>query len=135
MINIFIALLATAVGVYLGSIIFGKETSEKPTEPDRNSPMVICMVFHKNKPLTKETLLNDCLKPRAVEIAHHFGLPFMPVDKEIWKSLDKLADQIMQWWNPDYPELVLVAHKLEGRVVLNWTWAVQSTGVIDELGR
>lgn len=133
MINIFIALLSVSIGIYVGSIVFGHETTEAEPKPDRNSPLVICMVFHKR--LTKETLLNDCLKPRAVEIARHFGLPFMPVDKELWKSLDKLADQIMQWWNPDYPELVLVAHKLEGRVVLNWTWAVPSTGAVDELGR
>jgi hypothetical protein len=137
MINIFIALLATAVGIYIGSIVFEKGTTETEPKPDRNSPMVICMVFHKNKPLTKETLLNDCLKPRAIQIARHFGLPFIPVDKELWKSLDKLADQIMQWWNPDYNELVLVAHREtpESSVVLNWTWAVPSTGVVDELGK
>lgn len=137
MINIFIALLATAVGIYLGSVIFGHETTENEPKPDRNSPMVICMVFHKNKPLTKETLLNDCLKPRAIQIARHFGLPFMPVDKEFWKSLDKLADQIIQWWNPDYPELVLVAHREtpESSVQLNWTWAVPSHGAVDELGK
>lgn len=137
MINIFIALLATAIGIYVGSIVFGHETSETEPKPDRNSPLVICMVFHKNKNLTKETLLNDCLKPRAIQIARHFGLPWMPVDKELWKNIDKMADQIMQWWNPDYNELVLVAHRETpgGSVILNWTWAVPSTGVADELGR
>lgn len=135
MINIFIALLSVSVGIYLGSVIFCKETPEVKQEPDRDSPLVICMVFHKNKPLTKESLLNDCLKPRAIQIARHFGLQFVPVDKDLWKSLDKLADQIIQWWNPEYNELVLVAHKLEGRVVLNWTWAVPSTGAVDELGK
>lgn len=137
MTTIAIAILALAIGIYIGSIVFGKEDTEKPTEPDRDSPLVICMVFHKNKQLTKETLLNDCLKPRAIQIARHFGLQFMPVDKELWQNIDKLADQIIQWWNPDYPELVLVAHRLTpgGSVVLNWTWAVPSTGVADELGR
>ncbi len=133
MINILIALIAFAVGMFVGSIIFGKETTETEPKPDRNSPMVICMVFHKR--LTKETLLEDCLKPRAIGIARHFGLPFCPVPKDLWDSLDSLADKIMQWYNPDYPELVLVAHREtpEGSVVLNWTWAVPSTGVVDEL--
>ena len=135
MINIFIAILALAIGVFVGSVIFSKEPAQLPQEPDRNSPMVICMVFHKR--LTRETLLNDCLKPRAVQIARHFGLQFMPVDKELWRSLDKLADQIMEWYNPDYPELVLVAHREspDSSVVLNWTWAVPSHGAVDELGR
>lgn len=135
MTTIAIAILALAIGIYVGSIVFGKEATEKPTEPDSDSPLVICMVFHKNKQLTKETLLDDCLKPRAIQIARHFGLPFMPVDKELWQNIDKLSDQIIQWWNPNYNELVLVAHKLEGRVVLNWTWAVPSTGAVDELER
>ena len=138
MINIFIAVLALAIGVFVGSVIFSKEpAAQLPQEPDRNSPMVICMVFHKNKQLTKETLLNDCLKPRAIQIARHFGLPFIPVDKELWKNIDKMADQIMQWWNPDYNELVLVAHRETpgGSVILNWTWAVPSHGAVDELGR
>ena len=135
MINIFIAILALAIGVFVGSVIFSKEPAQLPQEPDRNSPMVICMVFHKR--LTRETLLNDCLKPRAVQIARHFGLQFMPVDKELWRSLDKLADQIMEWYNPDYPELVLVAHREspDSSVVLNWTWAVPSHGALNELGR
>jgi len=129
MISVLVAILALAVGAYVGSIVFGKESSEKPTEPDRDSPLVICMVFHKNKNLTKEVLLNDCLKPRAIQIARHFGLQIMPVDKELWRNIDKLADQVMQWWNPDYNELVLVAHRETpgGRVILNWTWAVPST--------
>jgi len=136
MTTIAIAILALAIGIYVGSIVFGHETTEAEPKPDRNSPLVICMVFHKTN-LTKEMLLNDCLKPRAIQIARHFGLPFMPVDKDLWKSIDKLADQIIQWWNPDYNELVLVAHRLTpgGSVVLNWTWAVPSTGVADELGR
>lgn len=134
MINIFIALLATAVGVYLGSIIFGKEPSEKPTEPDRNSPLVICMVFHKR--LTKDALL-ECLKPRAVQIARHFGLQCIPVDKELWDRLDPMAEKMMKWYNPEYNQLVLTAHRETpgGRVILNWTWAVPSHGAVDELGK
>lgn len=123
MINIFIAVLALAIGVFLGSVIFSNETAAQlPQEPDRNSPMVICMVFHKR--LTRETLLNDCLKPRAVQIARHFGLPFMPVDKDLWDSLDPLADKMMKWYNPEYCQLVLVAHRptKDSGVVLNWTW-------------
>lgn len=135
MINIFIALLATAVGIYLGSVIFGKETTEVKQKPDRNSPMVICMVFHKK--LTKETLLNDCLKPYAVRIASHFGLQVVPVDKELWDRLDPIADKMMKWYNPEYNQLVLVAHRdtPESSVQLNWTWAVPSHGAVDELGR
>lgn len=135
MINIFIAILALAIGVYAGSVVFGKETSEVKQEPDRNTPLVLTFIFHKK--LTKDELLNDCLKPRAVQIARHFGLPFVPVDKDLWRSIDKLADQIMEWYNPDYPELVLVAHREspDSSVVLNWTWAVPSHGAVDELGR
>lgn len=132
MINIFIALLALAVGIYVGSIIFGRESAQIKQETDRNSPLVICMVFHKR--LTKESLL-EVLKPRAVQIAMHFGLPVCPVSKDLWDSLDPLADKIMKWYNPEYCQLVLVAHRdtPEGRVALNWTWAIPSYGAEDEL--
>ena len=136
MTTIAIAILALAIGIYVGSIVFGKEVPTEPTEPkpDRNSPMVICMVFHKH--LNKGELM-EMLKPQAIRIARHFGLPFMPVDKELWDSLDPLADKIMKWYNPEYPELVLVAHRESpnSSVILNWTWAVPSHGAVDELGK
>ena len=126
MISILIAVLALAIGIYVGSIVFGNDEPKEP-KPDYNTPLVICMVFH--KPPTRETLLNDCLKPRAIQIARHFGLSFIPVDKDLWKSIDKLSEQIMQWYNPAYNELVLVAHRPtpSSSVVLNWTWAVPYT--------
>ena len=134
MINIFIAILALAVGLFAGSTIFGKEPVQPKQEPDRNSPLVFTFVFHKK--LTKDELL-EMLKPRAVQIARHFGLQWLPVDKELWDRLDPLADKMMQWYNPDYCQLVLVAHREtpNGSVMLNWTWAVPSHGAIDELGR
>lgn len=135
MINIFIALLATAVGIYLGSVIFGKEpAAQLPQEPDRNTPLVLTFVFHKK--LTKDELL-DMLKPSAIQIARHFGLPWLPVDKELWDRLDPLADKMMKWYNPAFCQLVLVAHRptKDSGVELNWTWAVPSHGAVDELGR
>lgn len=135
MINIFIAVLAIAIGIYLGSVIFSKEPSAQlPQEPDRNTPLVLTFVFHKK--LTKDELL-DMLKPRAIQIARHFGLPWMPVDKELWDRLDPLADKMMKWYNPEYCQLVLVAHRptKDSGVVLNWTWAIPSHGAVDELGR
>lgn len=134
MINIFIALLSVSIGIYLGSVIFCKETTEVKQEPDRNSPLVICMVFHKR--LTKDALL-ECLKPRAVQIARHFGLQCIPVDKELWDRLDPMAEKMMEWYNPEYNQLVLTAHRETpgGRVILNWTWAVPSHGAVDELGK
>ena len=134
MINIFIAVLALAIGVFVGSVIFSKEPAQTTHEPDRNTPLVLTFVFHKK--LTKDELL-EMLKPRAIQIARHFGLPWMPVDKKLWDSLDPLADKMMQWYNPEYCQLVLVAHRESpnSSVMLNWTWAVPSHGGIDELGR
>lgn len=134
MINIFIALLSVSIGIYVGSIVFGHETTEAEPKPDRNSPLVLTFVFHKK--LTKDELL-EMLKPRAIQIARHFGLPWMPVDKELWDRLEPLADKMMKWYNPEYCQLVLVAHRptKDSSVVLNWTWAVPSTGAVDELGR
>ena len=57
MINIFIALLALAVGLFVGSIIFGKEPVQPNQEPDRNSPLVLTFVFHKK--LTKDEIKTD----------------------------------------------------------------------------
>ena len=133
MITTVIAILALAIGIYVGSIVFGKEP-EVQQKQDCDSPLVICMLFHKN--LTKDALL-EVLKPRAIQIARHFGLPSFPVDKELCDSMDPLADKMMKWWNPEYNELVLVAHRptQNGSVVLNWTWAVPSHGAVDELGR
>ena len=53
------------------------------------------------------------------------------------KFIDPLADKMMQWYNPEYCQLILVAHREtpNGSVMLNWTWAVPSHGAIDELGR
>jgi len=123
MINIFIALLALAVGIYLGSIVFGgKETTEVQQNPVKlYYPMV--RTFEFRQPLTKAKLMDDVLKPCMVEFYHHWH-----GSTEIMKwpdNLEQLADRIMQWYNPgsEYTELLLVAHgDGYGSFQVDFTW-------------
>jgi hypothetical protein len=142
MISIFIAILALAVGVYVGSLVFGdKEPSEKPAEPkpDSTSPVVDSFIFL--KPLTKHTLVEDVLYRECYKFMAHFDIQNrleIRVSKKYEESINKLADAIMEWYHPEsgYTELLLIAHQESSAgFVLDWTWKKPTSGVIDELGR
>lgn len=139
MISIFIAILALAIGVYVGSIVFGKEpAAQLPQEPDRNTPMVTSSVFRRSP--TKHTLVEEVLRRQCYSFMSHFGIQDrleINVSKKYEESLNRLADAIMQWWNPEYNELLLVAHQEPNSAgfVLDWTWKKPSNGAVDELGR
>lgn len=140
MINVFIAILAFATGLYVGSIVFNRETPapEVPVVPDKKSPMVTSMVFR--QPLTKHTLVQEVLHPQCYKFMAHFDIPNrleIMVSKKYEESLNRLADAIMQWWNPEYNELLLIAHQEPNSAgfVLDWTWKKPSHGAVDELGK
>ena len=143
MINIFIALLAFAVGMFVGSIVFGKEETEVHTDTQIQDqeyhPMVVSMVF--NKPLTKLDLVEEVLYPQCYKFMCHFDVPDrleIRMSKKYEDALDQMGDAIMQWYNPEYNELLLIAHKepnAAGGFIVDWTWKKPSHGVVDELGR
>lgn len=145
MINIFIAVIAFLTGLYIGSIVFQsdkQETQQKPVVPvlpDDKSPVVISMVFR--QPLTKHMLVEEVLKPQCYKFMCHFDIPNrleVRVSKKFAETLDKLADKIMEWYCPDYNELLLIAHQepnAAGGFLVDFTWKQPSHGVVDELGR
>lgn len=143
MINIFIAVIAFLTGLYIGSIAFQsdkQETQQKPVVPvlpDNKSPVVISMVFR--QPLTKHMLVEEVLKPQCYKFMCHFDIPNrleIRVSKKYDESLNQIADTIMKWYNPEYNELLLIAHRESvAGFVLDWTWKKPSHGVVDELGR
>ena len=139
MISILIAVLALATGVYVGSIVFGHEQSDKSTEPEpyNKPPVVDSFIFR--KPPTKHMLVQDVLFQECYKVMAHFDIPDRPeirVSKKYNESINQLADAIMQWYNPEYNELLLIAHREStAGFVLDWTWKKPSHGAVDELGR
>lgn len=139
MISILIAVLALAIGVYIGNIVFGNEPSDKSTEmePDSKHPVVDSFIFR--KPPTKHMLVQDVLYQECYKFMAHFDIPDrleIRVSKKYNESLNQLADAIMQWWNPEYNELLLIAHREPtSGFVLDWTWKKPLNGAVDELGR
>ena len=139
MISILIAVLALATGVYVGSIVFGHEQSDKPTEPEPYSkpPVVDSFIFR--KPPTKHMLVQDVLFQECYKFMAHFDIPDrleIRVSKKYNESINQLAETIMQWYNPEYNELLLIAHREStAGFVLDWTWKKPSHGAVDELGR
>ena len=139
MISTLIAVLALAIGVYIGSIIFGNKQSEKHTEPepDSKTPVVDSFIFR--KPPTKHMLVEDVLNHECYKFMAHFYVQNrleIHVSKKYEESLNQLADAIMQWYNTEYNELLLIAHREStSGFVLDWTWKKPSHGVVDELGR
>ena len=137
MINIFIAILALAVGLFVGSIVFGKDEPKLDTETQNPVKIYypIVRTFEFRNGLTKSKLVADVLKPCMVEFHHHWhGTKFLK-----WPdSLEPFADRILEWYNPGsaYTELLLVAHSDgNGSFQVDFTWKKQSHGVVDELGR
>lgn len=139
MISVFIAILALAVGVYVGSLVFGKEPSEKTTEhtSDKQPPVVDSFIFR--KPLTKHMLVEDVLYQECYKFMAHFDIQNrleIRVSKKYEESINQLADTIMQWYNPEYNELLLIAHpETSAGFVLDWTWKKPTNGVENEIGR
>lgn len=122
-ITICINVLAFAVGMYIGSIVFGKDEPKLPTETQNPVKLYYPMVrtFEFRNGLTKAKLVADVLKPCMVEFCKHFY-----DSDESFKYdeyINKLADRIMQWYNPEYGELVLVAHDDgNGPFQVDFTW-------------
>lgn len=136
MTTIAIAILALAIGIYVGNIIFGKEIPEgvfvKQKKIDlleqqlRDAPMVLSYAF--SKPMTNEQMLAHVLKPSSILFLKHFNISSSWEDT--WKDkvfierMDKLAERIVQWYNPEYNQLLLIANKSENRegFVVDFTW-------------
>lgn len=130
-----ITILAFVVGIYLGSVIFCKEVSEGVFEKQntldrleqqlRDSPIVDSIVL--DKTVTKDFLIHDVLNPRFISYWHHFGLLTdieHQVESEKFKqAVSDYADKIMQWYNPEFNELLLVAHSDGcGGFDVDFTW-------------
>lgn len=137
-ITICINVLAFSVGMYIGSIIFGKDEPKLSTETQNPVKIYYPMVrtFEFRNGLTKAKLVGDVLKPCMVEFYHHWygGTEFMK-----WPdNLEQLADRIMQWYHPEsgYCELLLVASS-DGNssFQVDFTWKKPSHGAVDELGK
>ena len=144
MINIFIALLSAAVGIYLGSVIFGKDEPKVDTTEMQNPVTLyhpIVRTFEFRNGLTKEKLVADVLKPCMVEFYNHwYGSTEFLVDfynhwygsteflDEALKwpgNIEQLADRILEWYNPGsgYTELLLVAYSDgNGSFQVDFTW-------------
>lgn len=139
MTTIAIAILALAIGIYVGSIVFGKESTQPTQVPVKEyHPAVTSSVFR--KPPTKHTLVEEVLRRQCYSFMSHFDIRDrleINVSKKYEDSLNRLADAIMQWWNPEYNELLLIAHQEPNSAgfVLDWTWKKPSHGAVDELGR
>ena len=120
-ITICIYILAFAVGLYIGSIIFGKEMPEFSKQKLRDAPMVRTFEFRNG--LTKAKLVADVLRPCMVEFYHHW---YGSTESFKWPgNLEQLADRILEWYNPssEYTELLLVAHSDgNGSFLVDFTW-------------
>ena len=125
-ITICINVLAFAVGVYIGSIIFGKDEPKVDTTEMQNPVKLyhpIVRTFEFRNGLTKAKLVADVLKPCMVEFYHHwYGITasFKWPD-----NLEQLADRILEWYNPGsgYTELLLVAYSDgNGSFQVDFTW-------------
>lgn len=108
MTTIMTTILALAIGIYVGSIVFGKESTQTPQVLSKHTPMVISMVFR--QPLTKGILLEEVLKPSELKFLRHFAPDVNLNDVLNLNFLEKRADEIMRWYNPEYNELLIVAH-------------------------
>lgn len=125
LITICINVLAFVVGMYIGSIIFGKDEPKLPTETQNPVKIYypIVKTFEFRNGLTKAKLVADVLKPCMVEFYNHwYGI----TESFKWPdNLEQLADRIMQWYNHDseYTELLLVAHgDGYGSFQVDFTW-------------
>lgn len=125
-----ITILAFVVGLYLGSLIFGKEVPEgvfcSQKKVDlleqklKDAPMVFeCQL---DQPLTVDQMAMDVVGPNLIKIWRHFGKPLYNVP-----SSSKVAEEMLQWYNPDseYTKLVMVGWLRDGVVRIAWTWQKQ----------
>lgn len=135
-ISLVIIIFGFVVGIYIGSVIFGKDIPEgvfvkqkKVEELEqqlKDAPMVLSYVFR--DPMTKAQLLEHVLKPSSVMFVKHWKMSLSRED--LWKNkgfferMDKLAERIVQWYNPEYNQLLLIAHKSEAceGFVVDFTW-------------
>ena len=136
-ITILINVLAFSIGMYIGSIVFGKDEPKVATETQNPVKVYhpIVRTFEFRQTLTKSKLMEDVLKPSWVEFARHWDC-ILELNGRILANLDKLADRIMQWYTPEYNELLLIAHSDDKfGFTVDFTWKKPSHGVVDELGK
>lgn len=136
MINIFIAILALAVGLFVGNIIFSKDEPKVSTETQLKTYHPIVRTFKCRNGLTKAKLVDEILKPCMVEFCHNWH---GSTESFRWPgNFKQLTDRILEWYNPSsgYTELLLVASSDgNGSFQVDFTWKKPSHGAVDELGR
>lgn len=129
LISLGIIIFSFFVGIYIGSVIFGKEipevvfSSQKKTDlleqKLRYTPVVKNFRFPQG--LTKAHLVADVLNPCMAEFCEHFECS--DESFKYCEYINKLADRILQWYNPEYGELLLIAHDSDcDGWVIDFTW-------------
>lgn len=87
---------------------------------NKDAPMVFeCQL---DQPLTVDQMAMDVVGPNLIKIWRHFGKPLYNVP-----SSSKVAEEMLQWYNPDseYTKLVMVGWLRDGVVRIAWTWQKQ----------
>ena len=127
-----------SLGFIIGKAATSKETVAETQKQAKHTPMVVSMVF--GQPPTKSFLVDAVLKPNRVLFLRHFAPKASLFDTEISnRVIDKRADEILRWYNPEYNELLLIAHptgKLQDEgnqsFVVDFVWkkpTIQKPGV------
>ena len=106
--TIILGFFIAGIGFVIGRSATNKATQTDNKKQDKLTPMVVSSVFR--QPLTKSFLIHDVLKPNEVLFLRHFAPNANPFDSHHYTHLDKKADEIMKWYNPEYNELLLIAH-------------------------
>lgn len=106
--TIILGFVVAGIGFLIGRASTSKETGAETQKQAKHTPMVVSTIF--GQPPTKSFLVDAVLKPNQVQFLKHFAPNTNLLDAHHYTHLDKKADEIMKWYNPEYNELLLIAH-------------------------
>ena len=120
---IFIAIIVALVSFYIG-----RKTAPKPIEtvkseetPFWRTPMVIKHILGD---IDKQRLVDEILQIDTTRLYQHFFNGATICFKESdYENMRSMADKILQWYNPEYNELIVFGYMQNNKVIMDWKWS------------
>ena len=120
-------LILATITLAMVSFYIGRMTASKPTEtvkieetPFWSTPMVMKHILGG---IDKQRLVDEILQIDTSRLYQHFykgaTIHFKESDYENMRSI---ADKIIQWYNPEYNELIVFGYMQNNKVIMDWKW-------------
>ena len=113
--------------VALASFYIGRKTAPKPKDNAQIEETPFCRT-----PMVMKHILGDIDNQRIVDeilqidttrlYQHFFNGATIRFQESDYENMRSMADMIVQWYNPEYNELIVFGYMQNNKVIMDWKW-------------